>query len=428
MSSPTEFFSYKKGILCADGIPLDKIAKTSGTPLYVYSEKSFLKTLKILKKELRSFEPLICFAVKANSNIHILKLLKQNGAGADIVSGGELFRAMKAAIPSEKIIFSGVGKTEEEIKSALKSGKSGVGSFNVESLEELELINRVAQENKKVARIALRFNPDINAKTHPYISTGLKKNKFGMERKQVLKIFSAAQKYKNLKLQGISVHIGSQLLSLGPIQDAFVEVKNLITEIEKMGRKIELVDLGGGVGITYSNEKPPRISQYAKLIQKHFGPLKKKNKNFKLAIEPGRVIAGNSGVLIARVLGQKKHGNKNFLILDAAMNDLIRPALYGSFHAIIPVSQAYLKGPKLKYSIVGPVCESSDCFASDRPMSASLKRGDLVAILSTGAYGFSMASNYNSRPRPPEILVRDGRFRVIRKRENFQDLVRHEAF
>jgi diaminopimelate decarboxylase len=428
VSAPLDFFKYSAGELKVDGVTLSQIAKKNGTPVYVYSAQAFLKPLQDLQRGLHGIDHLVCFAVKSNSNISILKMLGRAGAGMDLVSGGELFRVRKAGVPGERIVFSGVGKTEEEIEVALSNK---IFSFNVESLPELRLINCVALRKKVRARVALRFNPDVNAKTHPYISTGLKKNKFGLNRKEIVAALPEISKMKAITVAGLSIHIGSQLLSLKPLEESFVRVKDLAREIEpKLHAPLEFFDLGGGVGISYDREKPksPAIDDYCALIQKHFGPrakdFPKDLKAKKIVLEPGRLIAGNSGVLVSEVLFRKKRDTKDFLIIDAAMNDLLRPALYGSFHDMLPVKKT--GGSVRLTDIVGPVCETSDCFASDRKLPSKLDAGDFIAILSSGAYGFSMASNYNSRPRPPEVLVQNGRAKIIRKRETYQDLVRGE--
>ena len=341
MSGPLDFFKYSSGELKVDGLRLSEIAKKTGTPVYVYSARAFLKPLQDLQKGLRGIDHLICFAVKSNSNLAILKMLGLAGAGMDLVSGGELFRVRKAGVPGGRIVFSGVGKTEEEIEVALSNK---IFSFNVESLPELRLINRVAVRNKSQARVALRFNPDVNAKTHPYISTGLKKNKFGLNRKEIIWALPEISKMKGIVIAGLSIHIGSQLLSLKPLEESFLRLKDLAHEIEpKLPKPLEFFDLGGGVGISYDHEKPksPSISDYCALIQKHFGSglkdLKKGLKKKKIVLEPGRLIAGNSGVLVSEVLFRKKRAEKDFLIIDAAMNDLLRPALYGSHHDMLPV-------------------------------------------------------------------------------------------
>lgn len=426
MSTPLEFFRYKNQILTVEDVPLTEIADATGTPVYVYSSDALLSSLRALQKGLESVDHLICFAVKSNSNVAILKLLADAGAGMDLVSGGELYRASLAGVPPQRIVFSGVGKTPGEMAEALETG---IFSFNVESVAELEVLNQVAHHLGERARVALRFNPDVDAKTHPYISTGLKKNKFGLNRAEVLSVARNIAKYPSIDLKGISIHIGSQLQSLAPFNEAYGITRKLIDELNTILKEpLSFVDLGGGLGIAYKNEKPPTIAKYCELILKHFGPKAKLKHPLKILIEPGRTLSGNAGVLLTEVLFRKERGKKDFLVIDAAMNDLIRPSLYGSYHEIVPVDQKHAKGPKKKSDIVGPVCETSDCFASDRPMSSKLGSGDLLAILSSGAYGFSMSSNYNTRPRPPEILVEKDQFRLIRQRETYEDLVRGEEY
>jgi diaminopimelate decarboxylase len=426
MTAPFDFFRYKNGVLSAESVPLSEIADAVGTPAYVYSAEAFLQPLRELQKGLASVDHLVCFALKSNSNIGLLKLLGEAGAGMDLVSGGELFRATKAGIDPRRIVFSGVGKTPGEMAQALRDG---IFSFNVESKAELEVLSAVATHEKRRAPVALRYNPDVDARTHPYISTGLKKNKFGIQRAEILDIARKLDHYPGIELKGISIHIGSQLLSLSPLNDAFSRLTTLLEELDGiLETPLSFVDLGGGVGITYDREKPPALQKYCALILKHFGPKAQKKRPLKILIEPGRTLSGNSGVLLTEVLYRKERGRKQWLVVDAAMNDLMRPSLYGSFHGIVPVEQAKTRGKPRKSDIVGPVCESSDCFASDRPIPSSVEDGDLLAILSAGAYGFTMASNYNSRPRPPEVLVQNGSFRVIRERENYDDLLRGEAF
>lgn len=425
MSKPTDFFSYdRNGILSADGVSLIHIAESVGTPTYVYSTRGFLEPLKALQKGLSGIDHLICFAVKSNSNLSILKMLAEQGAGMDLVSGGELFRAAAAGVRPERLIFSGVGKTPGEMARALQYGDRGIYSFNIESEGELAILSWVASQMERRAPVALRFNPDVDAKTHPYISTGLKKNKFGLNRQEILKIVHNLSEYPGIELKGLSIHIGSQLLSLSPLNDAFGKAKKLIEEIEPhLPEPLSFVDLGGGLGIGYKNERPPSIEKYCALIQRHFG--KRSKRPLKVLIEPGRSISGNAGVLLTEVLYRKDRKDKTFLILDSAMNDLMRPSLYGSYHEILPVVRK--KGPKKKMDVVGPVCETGDCFAVDRPMPRDLQPGDLMAILSAGAYGMSMAGNYNSRPRPTEVLLDDGRFEIIRDRETYEDLIRGEV-
>jgi len=446
MSTPFQYFNYQKGILSAGGCSLDKIAREVGTPAYVYSREAFLTPLQEFNQGLQGLDHLICFAVKSNSNLTILKLLGDSGAGMDIVSGGELYRTRRAGIPDDKIVFSGIGKTADEMASALQGKNGSIHSFNVESIAELHTLNRVALSLKKKARIALRFNPDVDPKTHPYISTGLKENKFGLHKSEILKIVHSLKKDSKaglsaLELRGISVHIGSQLLSLSPLKDSFRRVQSLLLEIEPhLAQPLEFVDLGGGMGVSYKNERPPSIQKYCALIQSFFGktvkPMAKLRQPLRVLLEPGRVISANSGVLLTEILYRKERPRKDFLVVDAAMNDLMRPALYGSFHDIVPLvkhgapnslNSETLKPRFRKTDLVGPVCETADCFGKNRLLPHSLKAGDRLAILSAGAYGFTMSSNYNSRPRPPEILVDRGKYRVIREREQYEDLTQGES-
>jgi len=427
MSKPLDYFPYNKnGQLTAEGIPLEKIADIVGTPAYVYSSDAFLSSLKSLQKGLAPLDHLICFAVKSNSNIAVLDLFAKAGAGMDLVSGGELYRAGYAGVPANRIVFSGVGKTPAEMRIALEFENEGIRSFNVESVAELEVLNAVALEAGRRAPVALRFNPDVDAKTHPYISTGLKKNKFGIQRKEVVEIIRNHKKYPGIAFRGISIHIGSQLLSLAPMKDAFTRLRSLVAELDTLlDEPLQWVDLGGGVGITYKNEKAPSIAQYCALIVKMFGPKSGLQNPLQIIIEPGRSLTGNAGVLLTEVLYRKPRKDKDFLVLDAAMNDLARPSLYGSYHEIVATTKK--SGAKKKTDVVGPVCETGDCFAHDRALPVGLKQGDLVAILSAGAYGFTMSSNYNSRPRPPEVLVQGGKFRVIRERETYDNLIQGES-
>jgi diaminopimelate decarboxylase len=423
LSKPEDFFNYQNGVLHAGEVGIDSIAQKLGTPLYVYSEDAFLTPLKELSAGLSGLDHLICFAMKSNSNLAILKMLSQNGAGMDIVSGGELFRVMKAGVAPSKVVFSGVGKTVEEMKSALATG---IYSFNVESLEELSTLNSIATAMRTPAHVALRFNPDVSAKTHPYISTGLKRNKFGIRGADILNVAKNLSSLPAIRLRGVSIHIGSQLTSLSPLNDAFSKTTELLSQLhEILGQPLEFVDVGGGVGIRYTKESPPSIAHYTKLIRKHFVGAKKPP--IKIVLEPGRSISGNAGALITQVLFRKSRGKKEFVIVDAAMTELLRPALYGSHHQIVPLKKGDKKSKSIKADLVGPVCESSDCFASDYPVPSSIASGDFMAILSAGAYGFTMSSNYNSRPRPPEVLVQGKNFRVIRERETFHDLIRGES-
>lgn len=414
-------FSYKNGILTADNIPIADIIRKTGTPVYIYSSTALLEPLREFQRHLRDMHHTICFAVKANSNISILRLLSSAGAGTDIVSGGELFRAKKAHISGDKIVFSGAGKTKTEIEEALSFGKNGIFSFNVESEEELGVLEATAKKLKKTAHASFRFNPDVDPKTHPHISTGLKKNKFGLERVEIIRVVKKYRKSRWIKFRGVSIHIGSQILSLSPFRDAFAKTKNLIAELDRiLPYSLECVDVGGGLGITYNHEKAPSIQNYCQLIHEFFG-----DKSLHIILEPGRVISGNAGILVAKVLYRKTRPGKNFVIVDAGMNDLIRPALYEGKHSIIPVKLR--RGPIQKCDVVGPICESTDCFASDYPLPRSLTNGDLVSFLSAGAYGFSMSSQYNSRPRVPEVLVTGDTYKILRKRESYADLLSGES-
>lgn len=431
MSYPTEFFRYEGGQLAADGVALLKVADRVGTPAYVYSARGFLQPLRELQRGLKGLDTTVCFAVKSCSNLSVLRMLGSAGAGMDLVSGGELHRAALAGVPGEKIVFSGVGKTPGEMASALEyrstGGKVGIWSFNVESTAEIETLNAVAKHLNRTARIALRFNPDVDAKTHPYISTGLRKNKFGLNRLEILKIARTIGRYPHLRLEGVSMHIGSQLLSFKPIEDAFKRLRQLIRELDAiLEHPLTFADLGGGVGIAYEGTRAPKLKDYCKLVQKHFGPRAGLVRPLKLFFEPGRAIAGNAGVLLTEVLHRKARDQKDFLVVDAAMNDLLRPSLYGSHHEIVPVRKKAATGAKKKTDVVGPVCETGDRFAEEIAVPRGIDSGELLAILSAGAYGFSMSGNYNSRPRPPEVLLIDGKIKVIRVRETYDDLVRGE--
>jgi diaminopimelate decarboxylase len=431
MTQPLDFFRYRGRSLSAGKTDLAEIAAEVGTPAYVYSAEGFLKPFRELQKGLGPIrESTVCYAVKSNSNIAVLKLLAGAGAGADLVSGGELFRAKTAGIAPEKIVFSGVGKTADEIRAGLSYGPRGIYSFHVESLDELQLIQSVARTHgTTAARVAFRFNPNIDAKTHPYISTGLKRNKFGLNREELLEAARRARTMDSVRVCGLSIHIGSQLLSLKPLKAAFEALAKMVVEIEEvLGHALEFVDLGGGVGVSYDlrGTKPPSLKEYTRLIVANFGPKSKFRSRFRVLIEPGRTISANAGVLLTQVLFRKSRKQRDFLIVDAGMNDLMRPALYGSRHEVLPVKQASTRGKLKPTNLVGPVCESSDCFGQDLRLHEKLASGDLLAILSSGAYGMTMAGNYNSRVRPAEILVDANGWRVIRDRENLEDLLRGE--
>src|SRR5690242_5337928 len=406
-------FEYKQGELYCDAVPLSRIAIELGTPCYVYSYGTLIRHFRAFDSAFQDVPHIIAFAMKANSNLAILRVMAHEGGGADIVSGGELYRALKAGIPANKMVFAGVGKNREEIRQALDAD---VLMFNVESSAELRAIDDVAAEMKRKARVALRINPDIDPKTHPYISTGLKKSKFGISAERALDEFKLAASLKHLDVVGIHAHIGSQLTDVTPFVDSLKKVLGLIELLKTHGANIRYLNIGGGLGITYSDETPPLPRELAKAVSPLLRDLK-----CVMIMEPGRVIVGNAGVLLTRVLYTKDGEAKKFVIVDAAMNDLIRPSLYGAYHDIKPVRET----PSSKtetVDVVGPVCESGDFLAKDRPMPEA-QPGDLLAVMSAGAYGFVMSSNYNSRPRIPEVLVKDGDIHVIRAREDYADLI-----
>lgn len=409
-------FHYHNDALFCEDIPLERLAKEQGTPCYIYSHATLTRHFQVFDQAFAAVPHLIAFAMKANSNLAILRLMGSLGSGADIVSGGELFRALQAGIPPSKIVFAGVGKSPEEIAYALDAD---ILLFNVESPAELHAINDVARGKGLCARVALRVNPDIDPKTHPYITTGLKKSKFGIGADRALEEFTTAASLPNVEVIGVHAHIGSQLTQVSPFVDSLKRVVGLIEILKSRGIPIRYLNIGGGLGITYSDETPPLPTEYADAIM----PLLQASQ-CEIIMEPGRVIAGNAGVMLTHVLYIKETGAKNFAIVDAAMNDLLRPSLYQAHHDILPVRQVP-NASEAVFDVVGPVCESGDFLAQGRTMPA-VKAGDLLAVMSAGAYGFTMASNYNSRPRVPEILVKGGESFVIRDRETFDDLVRGE--
>lgn len=410
-----DHFSYKKGKLHAEEVAVEKIAKQVGTPFYCYSTATLERHYNVLADVFKDIESTICFAVKSNSNIAVLKTLANLGSGADTVSEGEIRRAIKAGIPANKIVFSGVGKTREEIRYALELG---IMQFNVESEVELAAINEVAGELGKKAPIAFRVNPDVDAKTHEKIATGRKSDKFGVAWNKAKSLYDTAGKLPNIEIVGVSTHIGSQLTDLQPFREAFEKIAGLARELKKAGHKIRRIDLGGGLGVPYINETPPHPEEYAKLIVEIV-----KGLDCELVIEPGRVIAGNAGILVTSVIYTKENQGKNFVIVDAAMNDLMRPALYEAGHEIIPVNEA--KDKPLKADIVGPVCETGDVLGRDRDLP-ELDDGDLLAIRTAGAYGAVMSNTYNTRPLVPEVLVKGGKFAVIRKRPSYDQMLEKE--
>ena len=411
-------FEYRDGELYCEQVPVSQIAKEVGTPCYIYSHATLVRHFRAYDSAFKNVPHIVAFAMKANSNLAILRLMAKEGGGVDIVSGGELFRALKAGVPPAKIVFAGVGKSAEEIRDALKAD---ILMFNVESPAEIRAINDVAASVGKKARIALRINPDVDPKTHPYISTGMKKSKFGIAADRALEEFKQASALGHIEVVGVHAHIGSQLTEVTPFVDSLKKVVPLIETLRSQRINVRYLNIGGGLGITYSEEKPPLPQDLADAVSPLLQDLK-----LTLVMEPGRVIVGNAGILVTKALYEKVGETKRFIIVDAAMNDLIRPSLYSAYHDIRPVSEALLQRPKHAVDVVGPVCESGDFLAKDRTLP-EVKPGDLLAVMSAGAYGFVMASNYNSRPRVPEVLVKDGEIHVIRARETYEDLIRGEA-
>lgn len=408
-------FNYIDHELWCEQAPVRAIAEKVGTPFYLYSYKTLKNHFHVFDQAFAGIPHIICFAAKSNSNIAILRIFIAAGGGVDIVSGGELYRAIQAGADPRKVVYSGVGKRLDEIEYAMKTG---ILMFNVESFQELAEINACAQRLRKRAGIALRVNPDVDPQTHPYISTGLKENKFGVNIKKSIEAYREAKKMPWLDIKGVSCHIGSQVTKISPFVDALDRLKKLIRLLRKEGIDIRYLDLGGGLGITYREEEPPHPVEYAKAI---IGAAK--GMDCTLIFEPGRVIVGNAGILVTKVLYTKTNEGKNFVIVDAGMNDLIRPSLYNSYHEIQPVMKKERKAQQA--DIVGPICESGDYLAKERQLP-EFERGELVAVMSAGAYGFTMSSNYNSRPRVAEVLVKGSRSYVIRRREIYSDIVKGE--
>ena len=408
-------FQYKGNDLYCEDVAIEKIAKEVGTPFYLYSKETLEHHFKVFDNAFSDVPHITCYAVKANSNLAILDIFGRLGGGADIVSGGELFRALRSGMSPDKIVYSGVGKKAEEIDFALKSD---ILMFNIESSQELEVINQRAEKLGKKARISIRINPDVDPKTHPYISTGLKKSKFGIDIKKARSEYRRARELKNIEVVGVDCHIGSQITEIGPFKDAVRKIKELVVTLTSEGFAIKYLDLGGGLGISYNAEEPPLPLEYARTIIEEVRGL-----GCTLILEPGRLLVGNAGILVTKVLYTKDAEEKSFVIVDAGMNDLIRPSIYGSFHFIQPVKKEERKD--VMVDVVGPVCESGDFLAKERQMPEA-RQGELLAVMSGGAYGFAMASNYNSRPRVAEVLVQGDRYHIIRKRETFEDLIRLE--
>jgi len=411
------WFQYKGNSLNAEEIPLIEIAEKYGTPSYVYSQQTIERHAETIDGAFNGIDHLTCYSVKSNWNLSILKILASKGLGADIVSGGELFRALRAGFSPKKIVYSGVGKTEREIKYALDSG---ILMLNIESESELEVINKVAGEMGIKAPISFRINPDVDPKTHPYISTGLKKNKFGIPHEKAIDVYKKALSMKNIDVIGIDAHIGSQLTDVSPFKEAAERLFDLVGKIKAIGADIKFIDIGGGLGINYQEENPPNPNNWADMIL----PVLKET-NSTLIIEPGRSIIGNAGILLTRVLYIKNNGTKTFIVVDAGMNDLARPSLYGSYHSIIPVEKN--DSGTVTADIVGPICESGDFLAKDRDIQLP-KEGDILAVMSAGAYGITMSSNYNSRTKPAEIMVNGKNSVLAARRETYDDLISRENF
>jgi diaminopimelate decarboxylase len=408
-------FQYQGNDLYCEDVAVKDIAAQVGTPFYLYSHATLSRHMEAFTSAFASVPHLVCYSIKANSNLAVLKTFVNLGAGFDMVSGGELFRAQQVGCDPRKIVYSGVGKTEPEIEAALNAN---ILMFNVESPQELETIDRVAGRLGKKAGIAIRVNPDVDPQTHPYISTGMKKAKFGINISQALEDYRRAAAMPNLEVIGVDCHIGSQLTKLSPFVDAIKKVRELVEALQQEGFAIKYLDLGGGLGITYDDEEPPTPADYAEVVIEAT-----KGLNVTLIFEPGRMMVGNAGILAAKVLYIKEGEAKNFVIVDAAMNDLARPALYGSYQGIEPVDRSTKE--RMVADVVGPICESGDFLAQDREIPV-FKQGDLLAVTSAGAYGFTMASNYNSRPRTPEVMVKGDQVLVIRQRETYDDLIKGE--
>ena len=409
-------FHYRGDDLYCEDVPVARIASEVGTPLYVYSQATLSRHFRIFDEAFAGIPHLVCFAMRANANLAVLKLFSDLGGGLDVVSGGELYRGLRAGVAPQRMVYAGVGKSRDEIAYALKSD---ILMFNVESAQELRLINEVAAEAGVRARVALRVNPDVDPRTHPYIATGLRQSKFGIDIGQALQEFEAARALPSLEVVGIHQHIGSQITEVRPFVDALERTAALVRTLRERGAGIRYLDAGGGLGITYKDEEPPPPAEFARALIAVIRDLE-----VTLILEPGRVLVGNAGILVTRILYAKETPAKNFLVVDAGMNDLIRPSLYGSYHAIQPVRRVAGR-PEATVDVVGPICESGDFLAKDRELPRC-EPGEWLAVMSAGAYGYTMSSNYNARPRAAEVMVTGSRYAVVRARETFEDLVRGE--
>ena len=410
-------FHYRDGVLCCEAVPIGVIAEQVGTPFYLYSHATLTRHYKAFDQAFEGLDRLVCYSAKANSSQAVLRLFAKLGSGLDIVSGGELHRGLKAGFDPATIVYSGVGKTAGEIDSALEQG---IFMVNVESRPELDLVNERAGLLGRRSPIAVRVNPDVDPRTHPYISTGLKKNKFGLSPAAALEVYREAARMPHIEVIGIDCHIGSQITEAAPFRDALARLRSLIEHLAREKISIRVVDVGGGLGITYQDEQPPHPMDYGAAIREGLAGL-----DVRLVLEPGRVIVGNAGVLVTRVLFRKEGDAKHFLVVDAGMNDLLRPSLYDAFHDVLPVREAAGR-KRIAADVVGPICETGDFLSRDREVPDAAP-GDLLAVMSAGAYGFSMASNYCSRRRPPEVLVKDAQFETIRQRQSYDDLVAGES-
>ncbi|MEL6773341.1 MAG: diaminopimelate decarboxylase [Pseudomonadota bacterium] len=415
-----DHFTYQNGQLHAEEVTIEEIAAAVGTPFFVYSTATLERHFQVFDDALKGTDHFIAYALKANSNLAVVATLARLGAGADVVSGGELARALAAGVPAAKIVFSGVGKTAEEMRAGLAAG---IAHFNIESEPELEILSAVATSMGATARIAVRVNPDVDAQTHAKISTGLSENKFGVPITRAPALYARAAALPGIEVMGVDVHIGSQLSQLGPFEQAFLKVAELTRELRAAGHDIRRLDLGGGLGIPYqaSNQAPPLPFDYGSLIKRTVGDL-----GCQIVIEPGRLIAGNAGLMVSRVIYRKNGEGRDFLIVDAAMNDLIRPALYDAWHDIVPVREAGPDAPMAPVDVVGPVCETGDTFARDR-MLPLMVAGDLVAFRSAGAYAAVMSSEYNTRPLAPEVMVRGNDFAVVRSRPTLAEILARDS-
>ena len=408
------YFDYKNDELCCEEVPLAQIATDVGTPVYVYSQRTLARHIRVFEEAFRTVPHMICYAVKANSNLTLLKRFLNWGVSFEAVSGGELYRVIQAGAPPDRVIFSGVGKRRDEIRYALEAE---ILFLSVESSAELDLIASVAAETGRRAPIVFRTNPGVDARTHPYISTGLQQHKFGIALSEAEELYRHARRLADIEVVGVGCHIGSQITELAPFEDALASITRFTAKLLDDGLELKYLDFGGGLGIPYDGEEPPSPQEYAQTVIRSAGKL-----GLTLVLEPGRVIVGNAGILLCRVLLKKKQGGKQFVVVDAGMNDLIRPALYRSFHRLAPVRP---RADREVVDVVGPICESSDFIAEEREME-KLEADDLLAVMSAGAYGFSLSSNYNSRPRAAEVLVDGDTFTVVRRRETYEDLIRLE--